>query len=147
MVAALLSVSVPLCCCQGRQVLGLIWGGGGVYTLTVAGGDHHASADHDPASHRSHELEEDHRNSAPPCEDGSCDDTGDCDCGHTNLLAVSPTGPAASAELSVPPLFPMLAGSAPQALTPRLPDAVRARAALVPRPPTSLLRLHCALIV
>jgi hypothetical protein len=145
--AALLALSVSLCCCQGQQVLGLLWGGVQSHSST---NEHDPAAPHgnsEQVAHSSHGTE------APSCEDGACEDgpcsgDTDCSCGHSFFLAVLPTGVTMDVNL-VPSLtfitFSQVAQPAPLS---RMASSVRAESAFNDsRPPTSLLRLHCALQV
>ena len=154
-VATLLSVSVPLCCCQSQGLLGVLWGE--VTTHTDAGGEglhsvqtlaHTGGAKHGEmvagvaAQHGKrgscHGLPGDSR----PCED-----TSGCPCGHVTMLASGAAGAVVPTVQITPSLFSTPADISPSGLRNRPARRIQLDASGVPRPPTSLLRLRCALLI
>ncbi len=145
--SALLALSVSLCCCQGQQVLGLMWGGALSHSST---NEHDPAAPHGSSEQVAHGSQDAY---SQQCEDGSCEDgpcngDTDCSCGHTDLLAVLPSGVAMDVNL-IPSLtfFTFSEVAQPIPLL-RMANSVRVESVFYDsRPPTSLLRLHCALQV
>lgn len=152
-VAALLTVSVPLCCCQSQQLLSLLWGGGATHAV-VGGEESHSAKSSGHASHgeradssvSGHRSQEGVRHAAP-CDNGPGDSDSDCNCGNIYLLVGAATGLSAPTLLASSHLLLVSEGIAPVDPAPRFFTLSSVAATLIPRPPTSLLRLHCALLV
>jgi len=156
LITLVLAVTVPFCCCKLAALFSACGGcQGSAETLTVLGDQKsvgHAHGDGSRAHHVAKPMygfgklasnEGDH--SPTTCGPGS-QDRGDCACGKHDTKMLAEVKP--SAEVSAPVL---LAVSAWPALTPPgldFPTCVQSRLDWTQnRPPTSLLRLHCALIV
>lgn len=153
-IASVLALAIPLCCCEGqRLVISLASGLHRLVDFTANTHGHdapgHAEQEHTGGlgHHGDTHSADSERTTDGSCGDEPCDDDRDCDCGHANLLASMPSAPDATPPAStVAAAFVHLPVDwlTPVALaTPRAqPDAAH-----VPRQSTSLLRLHCALIV
>lgn len=145
-VSLLLAVTIPLCCCSFRSWLGGQSGCHGGRSLVES-----AAAPNDalPACHRHAQAKgpgEDGTDTSPGSPGGPTEEPdGPCTCGkhYTGTSGIEKPG----ADLSPPVLVAVLPIVAPDLTGAAL--AVRtARHGHVPlRPQTSLLRLHCALVV
>ncbi len=152
---AALVVAVPLCCCCRGQAFAsaLLGGGSGQPCDTASTPDAQASA------HAHHEEEVD--NASPECGQGKEDDGGfcgdgqgspcrrgePCDCGHSFQAAtVSGTTDLVGLQQETPVA---IAGRVEfqNALAGTSRGVKRAHGGRLARPPTTLLRLRCALIL
>ncbi len=145
LVTLLLAVAVPFCCCNFHSWLSACGpceaaehSDDGDLALT---GDHvkqtsdHQDADA-PLSHH-----EDHNAPCGPSKDKD----GPCSCGKSNapMLTVEKSG----MDLPMPVLLAVLPHSFVSPLVQSVCSDVRRDSTSLARPPTSLLRLHCALTV
>lgn len=148
-ITLLLAVAVPMCCCDFRMWL--------TACEPCDAAKSHASIEHTAHEHSAgggHDHESDHHAStasnegiepsSSPCGPGH-DDDHDCTCGKQNTLL---TVAKSNLDLPTPVLvailsFPAFADSS--ALPPF--RAIERGLWVSARPPTTLLRLHCALIV
>ena len=149
----LVITAVPFCCCSFHAWLSAC---GACTTHSNAGVGEHIA--HDPEAHREshhhdsnhHEADGDscsghHENAPSPC----CpDDPGNdgCKCGKHDLKMVSVERP--TVEFSVPALIAILPWAHASNFEPPVTHFTARRCVWAEaRPPTSLLRLHCALVV
>lgn|GEM_PF-5156264 len=143
----LLTVSVPLCCCQGQQFLSLLISAAAGHTSTPASAGAVGMAGHHSSTTASHGDDSAHTDAADHCKDGRCNRSGKCKCGHVKVLATAPGNSTVTVSLASSTLFyalPVRIG------LPRVRVAsylIRANDEGASRSPTSLLRLHCALQV
>ena len=151
LVTVLLAVAVPFCCCNFHS-----WFSGCIPCQAPASdrqGERlaHVHADgssHDHSSHHEHQdgpasnNGDDH---APkPCAPGN--DKHDCDCGKNSGMML--TVQKSSVELPAPVVVAVLDWALPADVLPTaLFRGLDRERRVVERPQTSLLRLHCALIV
>jgi hypothetical protein len=141
MVTTLMAVALPFCCCNGRFV-SQAFGAMAAATHAVAHAQDHA----DSAHHAEHSKPVRGCCPSSPSENSTpCDDDGPCDCDQHKQIKKLPEIPT-TLDLSATAvvLLPSI-GFTP--LAPEPPVIARLGAEAIPRPRTSLLRLHCALIV
>ena len=141
MIAALLLVAVPFCCCEGQVVPRALDGLSGIQSVLKSG-------DHESAEQHAHDHSPSHGGCTPGSDGQStpCDDDGPCDCAQheqAKQLPESPTMP----DLSGGALVHVLPSFDPGYWLPDAPVRTFFSVAAIPRPSTSLLRLHCALII
>lgn len=143
MLATVMVVALPFCCCNGRLVTQAYGGLAAIHTVAHGslyegtGNLHHQEADPGPGQgcHSSGKS------------DGStpCDDDGPCDCEQHKQVKQVPDR-STTVDFSWT-LIAVLPGDERTDWIPEPPTIARFSPGAVPRPPTSLLRLHCALIV
>jgi len=143
LLTAMLVVAIPLCCCRG-QMWSSLFTAASVCSESHAGGGSHGGVAHGHAD----EHGSDHRSAGCGNEDREpCDDDGPCDCGHQRDIKSLPEAPTsiAAGSTALVAILPALDG----AISPAIRMNARTRLPLeaAPRPPTTLLRLHCALII
>ena len=143
LLTVMLAAAIPLCCCRGEMLASLL--GGEPHKCTVS----HATADHGHTSHgHSHQHGSGHGKSG--CGHDApepCNDEGPCDCAHQGDIKSLPDAPTSvkdSGGVLVTVLPELSVGRSGVPLT---NFRLRRLSEAVPRPPTSLLRQHCALIV
>ncbi|MFO0832507.1 MAG: hypothetical protein U0637_11800 [Phycisphaerales bacterium] len=149
LITLLLAVAVPMCCCNFRMWLTSCapCDAATAHTSIVpvahghAGGDGH---DHDFDHHATTASNEGVEPSSSPCGPGH-DDDHDCTCGKQDTLL---TVAKSNLDLPAPVLVAILSfpGFADASALP-LFRAMERGLWVSARPPTTLLRLHCALIV
>jgi len=143
MFATLMAVALPFCCCNGRLVTQAF---GALATIsTVAHGWHHEDIGN---RHHGESRESGHGcHSSDPSDDGSapCDDDGPCDCDQHKQVKQIPER-STTVDLSWTVIAVLTTVERPLWI-PEPPAISRLSPAAVPRPPTSLLRMHCALII
>lgn len=140
-IAALLLVAVPFCCCEGQAVVRALGTLSGVYSVAVSGHHHQSEGEHGQDHSRPH-------NGCTPGSDGHsapCDDDGPCDCAQHKQAKQVPESPT-TLDLSGTVVH-MLPSLDLGFWIPEAPVRTVSSDAAIPRPPTSLLRLHCALII
>lgn len=147
----LLVVAVPLCCCDLRSLLG---GCASCEAAPDKDGAETVSHDHaDVTTHEhgachqhatGHAAESADTHSRPPCNPEN--DKHDCDCGKNNSKML--TVEKSTVELPAPVIVATLDWTHVAELVPTAVSRAHYRdASAIARPPTSLLRQHCALIV
>ena len=142
LIATLLGIELPVCCCTGPPIaraLGVV-----MASHAFAGADDKADGPHiePPGESRGGccASTDKGRNPVP------CKDDGPCDCGQHKQIKQVPEG---KATLGAPSPLVVVLPSVDRAVWAPKP-AARARrgaAKAVTRPPSSLLRLHCALTI
>lgn len=148
-VSLLLAVSLPFCCCNFRNLLG---GSGSCHASSQA--SHSASDGESHASHRCHEGRgheaghgysgDSEKGSSAPCSPG--EEKHDCKCGKSGTQMVSVEKAAVDFPADV--VIAIVAWASVTDVVPTSAQVAPLRDLSAPiRPPTSLLRLHCALIV
>ena len=142
---AALVLAMPLCCCRGQtwaSILLRVGASGTGLVATAVGGDAGAMSPHcsSMASDAGVRAETCHDDAPGPCDDGPCD------CGQDRVVKGLPDAPTA---LPVGLQIGAVAPASAIAVGPAGPHsgALRPAPGAVPRPPSTLLRLHCALIV
>ena len=144
LLAGYMALMMPLCCCYASSAAECCTRAD---ESTVRLQAHH---EHDHGEH-AHKHDGGHQHQTPADDHQKCDpscpghDNGSCDCGCDNPGHRSFT-------VEKPASLDMTLGFSPVVLpwlTPRLNEQVRPNrpATNPPRPPTSLVRMHCALIV
>jgi len=155
-----LAVTVPFCCCNFHALMSTCAGcersadifSADIFTVLGAASFDHEHAD---GSHHHHDAKPGQVDgklattssdqSPSPCGPGHKDE-GDCTCGKHDTKML--TAVKSSVEFSTPVLVAVLAWPAIAPLTLDFPTRVQSRRDWAHnRPPTSLLRLHCALVV
>ena len=144
LLAGYMAFLMPLCCCYASSASERCApvDESNVQSQTVREHDHGEHAHEHDGGHDRQSPADDHDQCDPSCpghDDGSCD----CGCdtpGHRFFAVEKPVSIDASLGLS---------HVVPALLTPALSEQVRPKrpATNPPRPPTSLVRMHCALIV
>jgi len=153
LISLLLVVAIPFCCCSFHALLAAhaTCGPHAEAGSFVAVAHHHtepSTPDHDadhPSDPASGGGNDPHHHSSVPCGPDH-DNQNNCSCGKHDAKMLPGTTP-----IAVPP-GPVLAATLPWTLiNDRVPSAriaiVRHDALPIAKPPTSLLRLHCALVV
>lgn len=142
MLATVMAVALPFCCCNGR--LGTQAFGALASIQTVAHGSHHEDTGH---RHRGESRESGHGCHSSGQSEGPtpCDDDGPCDCEQHKQIKQLPER-STTVDLSWT-VIAILATVEQTEWIPEPPSITRLSPAAVPRPPTSLLRLHCALTI
>ena len=144
LLAVYMALLMPLCCCYASSAAECCTPAdeSNVQSQTVREHDHGEYAHEHDGGHDRQTPAEDHDQCDPSCpghDDGSCD----CGCDNPGLHSFTVEKPA-SIDASIGFSLVVLPW-----LTPRLNEQVRPNrpATNPPRPPTSLVRMHCALIV
>lgn len=141
LLAAVLAVALPLCCCRGGMLASLLGGGAGECSLSAALDAPYRTA---PPSTRADEPAGGCCGEEDKPQPGH--DDGPCNCGHQKEIKSLPEAPPSLAGVGqVVDFLPAPVGFVPMAGP--VAFAARPTREAVPRPPTTLLRLHCALIV
>lgn len=140
LLTAMLVAAIPLCCCRGE-----IWGS---LLAGVSAECSESQASHGEAGH-CHPQDHCAGQSGNGCggkDREPCDDDGPCDCGRHRDVKSLPEAPASIAAGSsvLVGILPAPGAVSPANLTgggaPASPEGA-------PRPPTTLLRLRCALVL
>lgn len=141
MVATLMAVALPFCCCNGRLVTQAIGALAAIPTVALA--PHHDETG--SLHHGDREPAHGCCPSGPSDRPTPCEDDGPCDCDQHKQVKQLPESPTTVDYSGT--LVAVLSSVAPAGWVPEPPSIARLSPAAVPRPPTSLLRLHCALII
>lgn len=131
--SAVIAASVSFCCCEGGLAMDAV--------SLVANA---LSGSAPPVEGRGHGCCS--TGQTDDSDESPCNDDGPCECDQQREVRSLPDAPVALDAASVALTFSLPPDSASSAVGWQ-PLVAPVRAEAVPRPPTALLRLHCALIV